>query len=432
MNTNLLTTIHLANPWLKDPTAPIFWLPQYVPRIQFSTLQKQLSSSLMMLLTGPRQAGKTTLARRFCQELVDTKAYTTVLYLNCDEALVREWLTGSHVLYDIERILDTRHFILFIDEVQRLETPGLILKAIYDLHWPIKIIATGSSQLEIKSKVQEHLTGRHFEALILPLSCQELGDRWDFHVNTLYGSYPQIFLEAEKTLYLENLYKNYINKDIIEILQVRNADTMRHLLGLMAHAAGQLVNYQQLATDCRVSSPTIQHYLSILENTYVLKAITPFTGNKRTEITSNPIYYFLDNGFRNQALNNFSALENRTDLGLLIEGFVFQELYKLKIQYALDFEIHYWRTKSGAEVDFVLYKNQACFIPVEVKYRTFNAPKISRGFRSFLQSYAPKRAIIITKDWYGDSIIEGVTIHFVPFSTISTSMELVRSFFLSE
>ena len=147
-----------------------------------------------------------------------------------------------------------------------------------------------------------------------------------------------------------------------------------------------------------VSVSTIQSYLTILEKTYILSLLTPFVGNKRKEITSNPIFYFIDNGFRNQALHNLSmSLDTRQDIGLLVQSALFQELLKFKVQHFLDFKIHFWRTQSGAEVDFVLYKNQNCIIPIEAKYRTMKSPVISRAFRSFIEGYQPRFGFFVTK-----------------------------------
>jgi predicted AAA+ superfamily ATPase len=97
------------------------------------------------------------------------------------------------------------------------------------------------------------------------------------------------------------------------------------------------------------------YYLSVLENTYTIAKVTPFVGNKRKEIISNPMYYFIDNGFRNYSLSNLStSFDTRHDLGLLIQNAVFQELFKFKVQHFYDFNIHFWRTQNGAEVDFIL------------------------------------------------------------------------------
>ena len=218
---------------------------------------------------------------------------------------------------------------------------------------------------------------------------------------------------------MRQIYQNYIAKDIIEILKVGKPDAMQKLVTLIAHSSGQLVNYNQLAADCQVSVLTLQNYLSILENTYTIVRVTPFVGNKRKEITSNPIFYFIDNGFRNQALHNLSVdLDARQDVGLLIQSAIFQELLKFKVQKFYDFNLHFWRTQSGAEVDFVLYKNEQCIIPIEAKFRTMNAPVVTRAFRSFIDAYQPRHGFFITKDYNKKIIINHCDVHFISFSRL--------------
>jgi uncharacterized protein len=311
--------------------------------------------------------------------------------LNCDLEEVRSWLKSPLFIQEGMEQFNLPSPIIFIDEVQRLPSPGLLLKTIADLNLPVKMIASGSSQLEIKSKVQEHLTGRHFSSLVLPLSFQEWEaaaqlDKW-----MLYGSYPQIIDSNVPELLLSQLYQDYVSKDIVETLQVGQPDSFQKLLGLIAHSSGQLVNYSQLAADCQMSVKTIHHYLSIAQQTFVIAQVSHFVGNKRMELTRNPIFYFIDNGFRNYALRNFGDPTYRSDLGLLVEGIIFQEIYKLINQKFLNYSIHYWRTKAGAEVDFVIKKNEDSSLPIDVKYRNLTIPQISRGYRSFLQLIALKR-----------------------------------------
>ncbi len=190
---------------------------------------------------------------------------------------------------------------------------------------------------------------------------------------------------------------------------------MQKLIRLIAHSSGQLVNYNQLAIDCQVSIPTIQHYCAILENTYTISRLKPYVGNKRKEIVSNPIYYFIDNGFRNQALDQFSDLNTRRDSGLLIQSAVFQELLKYRAQSFSCFDIYYWRTYGGAEVDFVLYFNENKVIPIEVKYRNIQRATVTRSLRSFIEAYSPKKAIMITKNYIARIKVDDCTVHFIPF-----------------
>ena len=224
---------------------------------------------------------------------------------------------------------------------------------------------------------------------------------------------------------LGQIYQDYINKDIIEFLKLAKPDSFQKLLSLIAHSSGQLVNYNQLASDCQINVAAVKHYLSVLQQTYVIAMITPFVGNKRTELTNNPILYFIDNGFRNYALGNFSDISVRTDAGLLVEGLVFQEIYKYISQHFLNYAIHYWRTKSGAEVDFVIYKNEAELIPVEVKYRSMSSPSITRGYRSFLKAYQPKQAVVITKDFLGFEQFEQVRVDFIPLAYLKNLFALI-------
>lgn len=433
MKQALLEQILTLNPWLKDKKAPIQRLNSYTPRIQTDKLLSDAWDELWLILIGPRRAGKTTLGFAISEALIHAKRYNTLLYLNCDYTTIRQWLRSPTFVQEAIEHFKLVKPILYIDEVQRIDSPGLLLKMIADLKLPIKMIATGSSQLEMKSKVQEHLTGRQLESVILPMSYPEMQSMQANlektitpHDPLIYGTYPEIITTTEKALLLQQLYGDYIRKDIIESLKIGKPDVIEQLLTLMAHSSGQLVNYNQLATDCQVNFSTIQHYLSVLEGTYVLKKITPFVGNKRTEITTNPVYYFLDNGFRNQALNNFIDLPRRSDAGFLIESAVFQEIYKLKQQQFKNFSIHYWRTKGGAEVDFVLKSGKNQLLPIEVKYRSMAKPSITRGFRSFIEAYHPPKGIIITKDTIGTQIIDHCEVLLIPFQKLSTVLEEIR------
>ena len=273
------------------------------------------------------------------------------------------------------------------------------------------------------------LKGRIKEVKLRPVKCScnllLISNCEETENHLLYGAYPKVIQSTEKPLVLSFLYKDYIQKDIVEILQLGKPDVLQKLISLLAHNSGQLVNYNQLALDCQVTFATIKHYLDILEKTYIIVRLSPFSHNKRTEITSNPIYYFIDNGFRNFALNNFSATTTRTDLGLLVEGTIFQELYKYREQHYLQYDIHYWRTKSGAEVDFVLYFNDEFILPIEVKYQNMKHANLSRSYRSFIEAYKPKTGIVITKNFIGKMEVGDCTIQFIPLVQIEKLFQLI-------
>lgn len=412
-----LELINILNPWINTPTTLAKDETKLIPRNYTKTLLLPDWDQMWLILTGPRQAGKTTLGKLIARTLINEGRFEQLIYLNCDFLEIRMLLKSAIFLPKLMQILKLKMPIFFIDEVQRITNPGLLLKGIADLQLPIKMIASGSSALELKSTVQEHLTGRHLNANILPLSAEELG--FVNEATLIYGMYPAVVLSEQKEIILQQLYDNYINKDIIEILKIGKPDVMQNLIRLLAHSSGQLVNYNQLATDCRVSVPTIQHYCHILEQTFMIKQIKPFVGNKRKEIVSNPIYYFIDNGFRNQALRQFTRLDVRQDIGLLVQNALFQEILKFQAPNFANFDIYYWRTQSGAEVDFVIQYNAEYIVPIEAKYRNLKRPSVPKSLRSFINAYQPKNAFMITKD-FSDSIeIEGCNVHFVPFNNLS-------------
>lgn len=418
MDIELIKEIHQLNPWLEDKSRHIIDKEGLIPRVQIDELMDKEWDTLWTILIGPRRAGKTTIGKLLAETLLAEGRFSEVLYLNCDYLSIRKWLSSPLFVSEAIKRFSLTSPILFIDEVQRLKNPGLLLKSVIDLGLPIKHIATGSSQLEMRSKVQEFLTGRQLSSLILPLSSEEKKLE---HDTLIYGSYPQVVNSSKKELQLREIYDRYIQKDIVEILKVGHPDIFQTLVTLIAHSSGQLVNYNQLASDCKVSTSMVRNHLDILEQTFVLAKIMPFVGNKRTEITSNPVYYFIDNGFRNVALRNFSPLATRTDIGLLIESFVFQEIHKYRAQHYLSFALNYWRTKSGAEVDFVIDGR----IPIEVKYQRFTKPVVTRSFRSFIEAYQPKIGIIVTRDFIAKTEVDGCTVHFIPLSHLEEMFKLI-------
>jgi predicted AAA+ superfamily ATPase len=425
LNLRLIQEVEQQNPWLNQPGVPVIDLTIYHQRIQLPMLLNPEWDSLWTILIGPRQAGKTTLGKYLCQQLITQNRYSELLYLNCDLLSIREWLESPLFISEAMKQFNLKAPIIFIDEVQRLQTPGLLLKTIADLRLPIKMIASGSSQLEMKSKVQEHLTGRNFSSIVLPLSFLEWDAKTQIDNLLRYGAYPRVVDSISKELILSALYQDYVNKDIIEILKLSQPDIFQKLLSLLAHSSGQLVNYNQFSKDCQVSVTTIKNYLSIAQQTFIIFMVTPFVGNKRAELTTNPIFYFIDNGFRNFALRDFNISPQRSDIGLLVQSLIFQEIYKYISQHFLNYNIHYWRTKSGAEVDFVLYKNENDFLPIEVKYQNMSDFKISRSFRSFLQAYMPSQGVIITKNFIGTAEFENVTVHFIPLERLNLLFELI-------
>jgi len=232
-----------------------------------------------------------------------------------------------------------------------------------------------------------------------------------FEEYALFGGYPEVAKTEDietKRIILKNIYDTYITRDIIELLKITDITKFRTILGLLANQAGSLINYNNLATDSQAYFKQIKHYLSILEETFIISLLRPFFTNKATELKKNPKIYFIDTGFRNYILNNFNELFLRPDAGEIIENTVFTQL---KIN-QLD-NLKYWRTLAKAEIDFIVEIGNE-IIPIEVKYSYLKAAKVSRGFRNFLLQYCPKRALVLTKGFWGELKIESSLVKFIP------------------
>lgn len=212
-----------------------------------------------------------------------------------------------------------------------------------------------------------------------------------------------------KIRYLQEIHQAYLRKDIKDFAQIEQPVAFNRLVQLMALQVGGLVNLTALTRELRITRPTLERYLFLLENTFILKLLPPFFTNKRKEITRMRKVFFLDSGLRNMVLRQFESIGHRPDMGALVENAVFSELTKsAPIMEGLRF----WRSQSKNEVDFVL--EEAVPTPIEVKYRSFHDPIVPPGIRSFLQSYPSERAYVLTRDYFGSALLGRTPILFIP------------------
>lgn len=394
-----------------------------IKRALFKQVIEHLKEKEMTVVIGPRQVGKTTLLEQVQDYLTDKQKINPecLFYFNLD-------LTKNLALFknqeDIINFIKDRKrknemMYLFIDEVQRIKNAGIFLKGIYDLKLGVKFILTGSSSLEIKSKIQEALTGRKKIFNLMPLNFNEYASYknpailkiiqkqkiisdYDFSELeklisdfAVFGGYPRVAVEEninKKISLLEELYNSYLEKDIINFLKIRNSVSFNKLVSLLATQAGKLLNINQLATDTAIEVKTLNHYLEILENTFIIKLVKPFFTNPKKELVKMPKVYFIDNGIRNFSLSRFDNLNERFDKGEVFENLVASELLKM---IKLPYLFYYWRSLQKAEVDFIVRKGDGEIIPIEVKAQKIEKLAISKSYRSFLLRYNPKRAYLV-------------------------------------
>jgi len=328
----------------------------YIVQKHLDNLIKAAVPGKAVIVYGPRRTGKTTLIKRFLQDvdepylLVSGEDITVQGYLSCNSIEKLSAFVGANRL-------------LVVDEAQKVPNIGANLKLIID-HIPgIRIVATGSSSFDLARVVGEPLTGRKTTLKLFPLSQMEIGQMEQRHQTDanlesrlIYGSYPEVVLTNDsraREQYLKEIVVSYLYKDVLELDGIRHSAKISRLLQLIAFQVGKEVSYTELGTNLGMSKNTIERYLDLLEKAFVIQKLSGFSRNLRSEITKNNRYYFLDNGVRNALINNFNVLDLRNDVGELWENYLVIERLKRQ-EYLVEFaNSYFWRTYNQKEIDLV-------------------------------------------------------------------------------
>lgn len=412
---------------------------------------QELNNDLVLILIGPRQAGKTKLLELICQHLKNKEPNIKIFSFDLDKAELLVNFTNDKTTLDFllaQGVDKNKINYVILDEFQNMPAPTKTLKVLHD-HCPyLKILASGSSSLEIYKKLrQESMAGRKMVFAIFPLSFAEYlefneeeknvsqlfsNSSMDVEISpvianlinarfenfSLWGGYPRLALqqtEAGKESTLSELYNSYLNRDVAGFLNIKNNQNFIKLAGLLAAQSGNLLNLNELSKQTGIPRLQIEKILFLLENTFVVKLLRPFFNNKQKEITKMPKIYFIDNGLRNFLLRNFNPMDNRPDNGALIENSILMEI--IKCQPILT-DIHFWRTPQGAEVDFIL-QSQGQIIPIESKYSNFSKPIVPSGMKAFIEKYRPQQGFVLTKDFSAYINWQNCHIRFLPAFLIS-------------
>jgi predicted AAA+ superfamily ATPase len=399
----------------------------YIERELETKIKKYLKRKEIIAIVGARQCGKTTLMKHIFNALTNAK------FISFDDINVLEMFNHDTELFVRNYIEGTR--FLFIDEFQYAKEGGKKLKYIYD-NYSTKIIISGSSVAELSIQSIKYLVGRIFVFTLCPLSFGEFlrfkndllynaakGSRLSkvsigmaarlYEEFLVFGGYPSVALSNEKEEKIEiirNIYNTYILREIKEILQISEDEKLIKLIKALSLQAGGLANYNELSLITGFDYKELISHLGVLKKTYICLECRPYFRNKRKELVKAPKFYFLDNGFRNIAINNFQGTPDRTDLGALYENFASSEFFKMGLN------LNYWRTKAGAEVDFIV-EHKGKIIPVEVK-SFLNSPKIGKSLMSFAADYKAESCFVLSKDYKHEMKAGNLKVSFLPIFLI--------------
>jgi len=327
-----------------------------IPRFLLSQLIESLLPGKVLVLYGPRQVGKTTLAK----ELMSSVTLRSK-FINADELVYREVL-ASQSRQRLGEILGDAE-LLVIDEAQRVPEIGLNLKILVDSFPQAAILAIGSASFDLANRISEPLTGRKLTFALHPVSYTELRqaigtpetraqlERW-----LVWGGYPAIVTTDNPSMrqrLLGELVGSYLYRDILDLEGIRRSDKIVDLLRLLAFQIGQEVSLTELAANLALNRQTVERYLDLLEKVFVVFKVGGFSRNLRKEVTKNSRYYFYDTGVRNSLIQNFNPLSLRSDVGQLWENYLWVERRKANQHAGRAVNAYFWRTYDQKEIDCI-------------------------------------------------------------------------------
>jgi predicted AAA+ superfamily ATPase len=350
-------------------------------------IQKDCFKGKVILLLGARQVGKSTLIKM----------------LSFDKEIETLWLDGENA--DVNLLLQNanserlkqiagNHRVIVIDEAQKINEIGSILKLFSDYHKEIQVIASGSSSFELRNSLNEPLTGRKFEFNLYPLSFQEMVN----HTNLLleirqlpqrlrYGYYPEIVTGiGDEERSLKFLSESYLYKDIFLFKGIKKPEKILELLKLLAWQIGSEVNYNELSKTLKIDNQTIESYVNMLEQAFVIYKLNAYNTNQRKELKKSKKIYFNDLGIRNALINDFRPIEIRNDSGAIFENFVINEFRKQNEYQQVYANLYFWRTADQKEIDLVIEKN-GMLHTFEIKWNPNKKAVLTKSFSNIYPNY---------------------------------------------
>lgn len=374
----------------------------HITRTIQSALERHLFAGKIIVIFGARQVGKTTLIRTIAEAHPERKT----LFLNCDEPDTRSQLFNV-TSTALSRLFGSAEMIC-IDEAQRVKNIGLTLKLAVDTFPEKQFIVTGSSSFDLANSINEPLTGRKYEFHLYPFSLQELSSHWNEQEQNrllfdriIFGLYPDVVARAgEAQFTVENLVRGTLYKDALEHQTMKHAELLEKLLRALAFQIGKEVSYQELANTLQTTKTTIERYVRLLEQSFIVYRLTPFSRNIRSELRKLRKIYFFDTGVRNALIGAFGPTDLRDDIGALWENFLLNERMKHMDNAGISTNRYFWRTHQQQEIDLI-EERDLTLSAFEFKWNPKKSARVPKPFRD---AYPGTPFSTITQDTYREFV----------------------------
>ncbi len=385
---------------------------QYIPRLIEPRIHEAMEDTPVVLIPGPRQAGKTTLVRQFVNQ--------DIRYLTLDDETTRKGAVEDPTgfIRDLDRAI--------IDEVQR--APALLLaikKTIDEDRRPGRFLLTGSANVMTMPTVADSLAGRMETHPLLPLAqCEisEQGTNWIDRVFTgktpvveqavvgqelreavITGGYPEVLGRStprRREAWIIQYLAALVQRDIREVANINKVESLPRFLEALATTSGQLCNYSKIGGKVGLSSPTVSTYMALYEQMFLLKRVAPWATNRLKRVVKSPKLHFLDSGILSHLLDltTDTVKQDRDAFGNVLESFVYSELRKQASFSDARYRIYHYRDRNQVEVDFVVENSRGRLVCIEVKASATVTPSDFKGIRQLANVF-------------GDDLVTGIVLY---------------------
>lgn len=366
-----------------------YYLCVMIQRHLYNEIVKLLKQFPSVAILGPRQTGKTTLAKSLAQQ---SKKET--IYLDLEKP------SDQLKLQDAESFFDNhKKKCIFIDEIQIMPHLFSILRpAIDEYRKPNRFIITGSSSPALVRGVSESLAGRIAYTELTPIGFTELPNKISLSKHWFVGGFPDALTAisiAKSIQWLDSFIKSYIERDLNQLFHIElSVSLVRNFWRMLANNNGSILNAENYARALSVTGPTINRYLDYLEGAYLVRRLLPWFSNINKRLIKSPKIYIRDSGLLHRLADiaSMDALEGNVLIGASWEGYVIEQIAQALPSYLSMF---YYRTQDGAEVDLVLVKQQKVVSCIEIKLKAQNPQK---GFYESIKTLQPKQSFVLAKN----------------------------------
>jgi hypothetical protein len=373
-----------------------------IERTQLKIIGELLKSFPVIGIIGPRQAGKTTIAKQIINNFRDID----FIYLDLENPEDEAKLSDPVLFFKMN--LDK---CIVLDEIQIKPALFSVLRSMVDIKRTAgRFIILGSASPDILRKSSQSLAGRVAYTEIYPFNYTEINNYSDYLHHWTSGGFPNAFLSRSENIrkkWLISFIRTYIERDIPALYAGINRNTMKQLLGMAAHVHGNVINYTTLSKSLGITSPTVKKYVDFLENSFIIRQLEPYSVNLKKRLVKSPKLYIRDSGILHSLLGiySFNDLLAHPQLGNSWEGYVLEQIIQLAGE---EYNYCFYRTHEGAECDLIILKGNIPLISVEIKYTS--APRLTMGNRQAFADINAKFNFIITPQTENYNLTENIKV----------------------